>query len=377
MKVALFTDTYLPQINGVSKTIHRLRNYLFNKNIDNILLMPELHLLNNEKEVYYFRSLQLPFYPDLRLALPIKKEVDPILNKYKPDVIHVVTEFSMGLSGLKWAKRHDVPIISSYHTNFAYYAKYYNYQFLSNLLWQYLVWFHNQCEINFCPSSDTLHLLSSKGINNLAIWGRGVDIKLFNPAKKNYDLRKYFNLNDDILLLYVGRIAPEKDLNVLFDAFKIVKNMYHNIKLIIAGNGPLIQNLKELEIPGIIFTGELDQEKLAPLYASCDIFVFPSTTETYGNVILEAMASGLPVVAPYCGGIKENLENGVNGLSHNPHDSNDLAQKILELIYDKNKRYYMSIKAREHAKSMTWENVLSVVLEGYYNTITSSKIKFA
>lgn len=378
MKVAFFTDTYLPQINGVSKTIARLRNYLFNRGIESIVLMPDTGITNNDETVHCFKSLQLPFYPELRLAIPWEREVEAILSKFQPDIIHLVTEFTMGYAGLRWAKKHNVLIISSYHTNFADYAAYYNYPFLSQILWNYLVWFHNQCSLNLCPSNDTLETLKTKGMKNLSLWGRGIDGRLFNPSKKSDELRKKYKVaHEDIMLLYVGRLAPEKDLNVLVDAFKIVKKEYSNVKLIIAGDGPSRQGIEALNIPDIILTGELNQEELAPLYASCDIFTFPSTSETYGNVVLEAMACGAPVVAPLCGGIKENLKNGFNGLSHKPHDAKDMAKAIIKLIDDEKLRSLIGIQARIHAESRTWDQVLSVVVEGYYSNINKPKTKLA
>lgn len=378
MRVAFFSDTYLPQINGVSKTIARLRNYLRSNGIESIVLIPETGIRNNDKEVYCFRSYRLPFYPELKLAIPTEKEVNIILSKFQPDIVHLVTEFTMGYSGLRWAQRNNIPIASSYHTNFADYAAYYNYPFLSHLFWYYLIWFHNQSHINFCPSHETLEILKSKGINNLLIWGRGVDGEFFNPFKRKPEFRKNFGINaDEIALLYVGRIAPEKSIDILFDAFKIVKKIFSNIKLIIAGSGPSESFYKSLNIPDIIFTGELDQEKLSILYASSDIFTFPSTSETYGNVVLEAMSSGLPVVAPFCGGIKENLKDGFNGISYKSNSPEDMANAIIKLINNKNMRKIFSINARKHAETRIWNQTMSVVLKGYYNCINNTKVKLA
>ncbi len=175
------------------------------------------------------------------------------------------------------------------------------------------------------------------------------------------------------MLLYAGRLAPEKNLDVLTNAYSQVKRYYPHTKLVIAGDGPLASKLMQEAPHGVIFTGKLSEEELAVYYASGDIFTFPSTSETYGNVVLEAMASGLPVVAPMCGGIGENLQPGINGLDFRPHNSQDMAKAIIKLIEDEELQRQMRQNARRHAEGRTWDHAFAPLLEGYYNSMAAKQ----
>lgn len=374
MRIAFFTDTYLPQVNGVTRTINRLRSFLAERRIDSIVLAPEDPRGISQEGLFVFKSIALPFYPELRLGIPWDFQVDNIMSKFRPDVVHLVTEYTIGLAGLKWAQKTQTPIVASYHTNFPEYLMYYNLPFLSEAAWHYLSWFHNQCRLNFCPSDVTKDVLVSRGFQNVEVWGRGVDTGLFSPSKKDMALRqKYCGGKDCLLLLYAGRLAPEKDLHVLVKAFEKIKRQFPDTKLVMVGEGPLAQKLKQESCRDVIFTGELGQKELAVHYASCDIFAFPSASETYGNAVLEAMASGIPVVAPLRGGVKENLYPGFNGLDFKPHDAAEMARAIMRLIKYGDVRRQMGQNARHHAESRTWGKAFAPLLEGYYAMAAESR----
>lgn len=365
MRVAIFTDTFLPQVNGVARTIGRLAVELTKRNIDYLILAPETGLSGQEYNVHFSPGLQFPFYPECRLAVPGLGDLSARLEEFSPDVVHLVTEFSMGLCGLKYAQSKGLPIVSSYHTNIPQYLSYYGFSFLSEAAWKYMRWFHNQCPVNFCPSEDSMKLLVKNGILNLDIWGRGVDTKLFNPARQDPAFKKHLGADGKTVLLYVGRLAAEKDLDILMSAFRQVNLSGRNAHLVITGSGPLEESLKHEANENITFTGYLSGEELAVAYASSDIFVFPSTTETFGNVVLEAMASGLPVVGAYSGGVRDNLIDNYNGLACRPRHAGDMANAIKKLIADTGLAKELSVQARRHALEKSWDSAMQKIIRGY------------
>ncbi|KAB3535742.1 glycosyltransferase family 1 protein [Alkaliphilus pronyensis] len=369
MKIAIFTDTYTPQINGVTKTLKKLKDYMDKNGIEYKFFVPAEGNPLETKETISFYSIRFLFYPECKIALPRYGEVKNALDDFKPDIIHIVTPFSVGLKGLKYARENNIPLVSSYHTNFVEYFKFYNLQILENICWSYFNWFHSFCEINFCPSMDTLNKLDRKGIGNLKIWDRGIESDEFSPIKYNKDLRERYVSPNVKLLLYVGRIAPEKELDVLLKAVQILSKKDIPFKLLMVGDGPLYNELKAQNIKNVIFDGYKFGSELQEIYGSSDIFVFPSSTETYGNVILEAMSSGLPVVAPFEGGIKENLKNGNNGLVFNKEDSIDMANKIEMLLKDEKLRVSLANNAREHAMSKSWNKVFQKLFKNYKSVI--------
>jgi len=370
LKLAIFTDTYLPQVNGVSRTIARISSHLQKQNIPCLIFAPECGPLPEDcKNVHTFSAFDLPFYPECKIALPSYPVVREILDSFKPDLVHLVTEFSLGLCGLKYAKDHRLPAVASYTTNFPQYLAYYKVGFLKNWAWRYLRWFHNQCRLNYCPSPAIQSLLMKKGFHNLTVWGRGIDTGLFSPDKKSEFLKKLAP-GKNLFFLYVGRLAPEKDLDVLFNAWRTVSGRLPGAQLVITGDGPLAGELKEKNVDGVVFTGYRHGEELSTIYASSDIFVFPSTTETFGNVVLEAMAAGLPVVGPAAGGVKNLLVDGHNGLACRPRNHHDMAAAMLKLARHDELRAQIGSRARQYAIERSWENLLRSLVESYRAVIT-------
>lgn len=379
MRVAIFTDTFVPQVNGVARNTGMLAEALEARDIPCIVLSPDTGLkIGQVYDLYFSHGFNFPFYPECKIALPNYPEIRRRLDLFRPDLVHLVTEFPMGLCGLRYASRTGIPAVGSYHTNLPQYLSYYGLSFFSAWTWKYLRWFHNRCVINYCPSESSRKLLEDKGFRNLDILGSGVDTLLFSPEKR----REYFRTRagsgkSGTVLLYVGRLAPEKDLDVLMKAYVILRKKYRDIRLVITGDGPMAAELKRDAPPGVTFTGYLHGEELSAAYASGDIFIFPSTTETYGNVIIEAMASGLPVVAPYSGGIKENLVHRHNGLACRPRSVSDMVEAVILLKENPGLRKTLSEQARNHALARSWESVFNGVVDGYYNALSGSARKIA
>ncbi len=373
MRLAIFTDTFMPQVNGVSQALDKLVSYLRKNNLPTIIFAPGQNALQFENyNLCSISSFNMPVYPEYKVGLPRYDLVSKKLKEFAPDLIHLATPFTIGLCGLKLAKKMSIPCIASYHTDFPGYLNYYRLGVLKRLSWQYIKWFHNQCSSNFCPSSESQKALKVNGINKVKIWGNGVDSELFNPKKFNLTLRSKYVPEDKIAFLYVGRLAPEKNLNMLLKSFKQVNASYPEAHLVITGDGPSYNYLKKEAPQGVSFTGYLLGNDLAEIYASCDVFVFPSATETYGLVILEAMASELPVIAAYAGGVKENIIHNYNGLACIPLDQNDLTSKMKTIISDTTLRDKLSQNARHYATQKSWDHIFNDMVMNYH-TIVSQK----
>ena len=373
MRIAIFTDTYEPQVNGVTKTLKKLKYYMEENTIEYKFFVPAEGLPLHSEETISIYSMKFHLYPECKIALPRYGEIKNTLDKFKPDLIHIITPFPVGLMGLKYARENNIPIVSSYHTNFSEYFKYYKLQFLEKIYWSYFNWFHSFCEINFCPSNDTLTKLRKNGIGNLKIWDRGIESEQFSPSHYNEEVRKKYTSTQGKLLLYVGRLAPEKELDVLIDAVKILNDKDISLNLLVVGEGPQYKELKSLNISNVIFAGYKFGVELQEIYASSDLFVFPSSTETYGNVILEAMSSGLPVVAVNEGGVKENLIHMKNGLAFKTGSAIDMADKIEELLSNDQLMKELSINAREHSLKRSWNNVFDNLFKDYQTVIEGSQ----
>lgn len=376
MKVAIFTDTFQPQVNGVARTVGRITSFLESRKLPCLVFAPDgaCDHQNHQEHVYTFPSFDLPFYPECKIALPNTAQMKEVLSAFQPDIIHVVTEFSLGFCGLKYARDHGIPVVASYTTNFPQYLNYYKAGFLEKWAWQYLRWFHNQCQLTYCPSPAIKSMLAKKGFFNLDTWGRGIDTELFSPVKRRDALRKLAP-GKKLYFLYVGRLALEKDLDVLLKAWKIVEATMPEAQLIITGNGPIMEELKQTAGPEVIFTGYLHGEELAIVYASSDAFVFPSTTETFGNVVLEAMASGLPVIAPASGGVKNLLMDGNNGIACRPRNYLDMASAIIKIGQNDQLRKELGNQALRYAREQKWDGVLHPLMESYEKVVHSYQSK--
>ena len=376
MKIAYFTDTYLPQINGVTNTLKKLSDYLDDKSIDCMFFCPEYPegITDGEDKLKRFKSVKFPLYPECRLSIPFYTNVCKIANSFKPDIIHLVTEMGIGLRGLQYARQHNIPLVSSFHTNFDVYLKYYNLEYLEDFAWGFFRWFHNFSLANFCPSNDTRETLEQRGIKNVKIWSRGIDADKFNPALKNKDLRKSFNARKKPLFLYVGRVAAEKDLDILTESINNVNRLYpKKSEFVIVGDGPYTNEMKKDLPENVHFTGYKKGKELHEIYATCDAFVFPSSTETFGNVVLEAMASGLPVIAVNSGGVKDSVKDGYNGIMCEPRDAGSFTKGVGAFIENPGLFDVMGKNARDFALTKSWDSIFSTLVSDYTEVVEQCK----
>lgn len=385
MRVAYFTDTFLPQINGVTNTLDKLGKYLHQRNINHLFLAPHypgpsskshLHLLHENSNVIRFKSVPFPLYPECRLSIPLYSNMKNILDEFQPTLIHLTDPLGIGLSGLRYARERNIPIVTSFHTNFDVYLKYYKMDYLEDTIWGFFKWFHNFSQVNFCPSKDTFEVLKQKGIRNLKIWSRGVDTEKYNPIHKNESLRKELGLGSEKLFLYVGRVSAEKDLDILMESIKRIYNTYPGkASFIITGDGPLLSDLKASAPKNVVFTGYRGGNDLASLYASCDAFVFPSSTETFGNVVLEALASGLPVIGVNSGGVKDSIKHNHNGILCAPRDIESFSNGILRLIEEDSLLSSLSYNAREYTLKKSWDHIFKTLISDYEEVLLQNTVQ--
>lgn len=372
MKIALFTDTLRPQINGLTNTIEQITDYFDKNGIEYKIYAPKYGGEDNDLVTERFYSFKFFLYPECRLALPNFFQISSSLTEFQPDIIHIMTEFSMGLAGLHFGKKFKIPTISNYTTNFSQYAEYYKFDFLKEPIWNYMRWFHNQNHITLCPSRETEILLNEHDIDNTSIFSRGIDSKRFNPSYRNDVLRKTLGIDDKIAFLYVGRISQEKDIGVLANSYKQIKNKYPKAAMVITGEGPYLDECKDLFPEDTIFTGFLKGKQLSEIYASCDVFVCPSCTETFGNVVLEAMASGLAVIGADAGGIKETLKHGDNGLKFEAKNTDHLFKCMESYIIDEGLKSTITNQGLLFAKNRTWDSIIDGLYNIYCDIINSN-----
>lgn len=380
MRVAIFTDTYLPEVNGVTHTLGLLKDALQKNGHHCMILAPEYTRAKHKDDlsVWRFKSIPFPLYSECRLSIPVYGPLASKVDRFKPDIIHIVTPLGIGHAGARYAKERNLPAVASFHTNFDVYLKYYNMQHFEKYLWAFFKIFHNQFITNFCPSQDTLNSLANHGIENLAIWSRGIDTQTFSPLKRSayfYDQFRRRSHDKKIKCLYAGRIALEKDLDILFESIQLVNQTHQQqVEFFIVGDGPERLRLQESAPDNVYFTGFLSGNQLTAAYASADLFTFASSTETLGNVVLEAMASALPVIAVSAGGILDNVVSDYNGILCPPRDAQSFSQAIVGLVDDPAKRQQLAKQALDSVQTKTWDYVFKQLFADYQRAIDTCDV---
>lgn len=318
-------------------------------------------------------SVPFPPYPDIRLVAPLYRQVSAVLREFRPDVVHCQTEFVVGRLGQIAAARHGIPSVSSYHTDFSRYTEAYGVGKLRRVVSRYIGRFHRRSRRVYTPSESASEDLGRMGVRNVEVWGRGVDERQFAPTKWDRALREQLGVHDDFVFLHVGRLAPEKNVELVLEAFQIFRDANPTVrsKLIVAGDGPSLDSLFARGGKGIRFLGNLERRIVLPLlYASADAFVYSSETETLGLVILEAMASGVPVIATPAGGIAANLRHEQNGLAFPPGDAKAMAEAMARIVTDSALRKRLATGARAWAEGHSWNAELDRLDASYREVLT-------
>lgn len=368
MRLALFTDTYAPTVNGVSRTLERLVAQAGSRGHEVALVSTRVsdEPAPGTAVHHQVAGIPAPVYPELQLARTLDRGGRRKLDGFAPDLVHVATESTVGWSGARWALGRGIPLVTSFHTNFPEYAQGYGLGLFENAVWRYLRWFHGRARLSFCPSNATREALQARGFHpRWHVWSRGVDTDFFSPERRREEVRQELAPGAQTILLYVGRLASEKQCALAIDAFEQVRRRVSGVALVFVGDGPERSALEGRQVPGVHFAGYRTGLPLAEAYAAGDIFVFPSDTETFGNVVTEALASGLPVVAADRGGVRDTVIPGETGIRCTPRDAESFAQGLLTLLSDAALREQLRAGARRAALARSWDSAFDVLFDGY------------
>jgi len=369
LHITLISETFPPEINGVANTLGRLCEGLRARGHQVELVRPRQagdSQRSTDDALLLCRGWPLPGYPGLQWG---QSSMHKLLRRWKrqrPDVLYIATEGPLGLSALRAARRLGIAVVSGFHTNFQQYTSQYGLGLLTRMLTHYLRWFHNRSAMTLVPSVSQRLELERRHFERLALLSRGVDSQLFHPSKRQSALREQWGLSDtDIAVIHVGRLAPEKNLGLLKRCFDTLRETYpqRHLKLIVVGDGPQRSTL-EKEMPEAIFCGAQRGEALAAHYASGDLFVFPSLTETFGNVVLEALASGLGVVAYDQAAAAQHIRHGYNGVSAMPGDEQAFCEAAAWLLEEEERLRCVRLNARQHGSRQGWGAIIEQ-FEGY------------
>jgi phosphatidylinositol alpha 1,6-mannosyltransferase len=369
MRIALFSEVYWPMVSGVGVTLLRLTDALHARGHQVRVYSATYELppgVSDRPEVH--RSPSVPFflYPDVQWAFPRLREVVEDLEAFRPDVVHVATEFSLGIAGVKAARQLGLPIIASAHTDYDQYAARYGVTWALRAGWHYLRWFYGQASRVLCPSGIYEEAVHRHGVTHTGLWSRGVDPDVFSPRFRSESYRAALGARpDDLVVTYIGRIAREKNLGLLLEAWESLARERAGAQLVLVGRGPLEDDIRRREIPGVHVTGLLLGEALSAAYASADVFAFPSRTETFGNSLLEAMGSGLPALAAAGGGVLEFAEHGRNAWLVEPDSATAIEDGLRRLLADAALRRRLAEGAIATARARGWDEVYERLLEDY------------
>ncbi|MDR2143770.1 MAG: glycosyltransferase family 1 protein [Treponema sp.] len=397
MKIAYFTDTFMPELNGVTNTLSKLQTWLDKKDIQYAFFAPDYNrncrtenagpnskpadvpavrapAVFQQKKIHRFRGIKTSLSPESCLAFPRRREVFDLCDEFKPDLVHVVTELGIGYKGLKYARSRGLPLVMSYHTDYCKYLGFFHLDFLKPLLEKYLSWFYRFAHRILAPSRHTVEQLFQRRYRNLGIWSRGIDAEKFNPRFRSHKWRKEHGIDGKFVFLYVGRLSPEKGLDMLLHAIEEIETRFPGqAAFVFTGGGPYEENIRRKNFPGVVLTGFKTGRELSRIYASCDCFAFPSGTETFGNAPLEAIASGLPVAGIAAGGVTEFLFHGKNALLCADGDQKTFTENLIAIMETKTLRRELAENGRRFARSRTWDRIFDDLFAVYRDLVTDKQ----
>ncbi|WP_248918715.1 glycosyltransferase family 4 protein [Pseudomonas entomophila] len=369
LRITLVSETFPPEINGVANTLGRLGDGLRQRGHQVEIVRPRQPSDTTDtpdETLLLCRGWPLPGYPGLQWGEVSMHRLLRRWRRQRPDVLYIATEGPLGLSALRAARRLEIAVVSGFHTNFPQYSGQYGLGLLARMLTHYLRWFHRRTDVTLVPSASQRLELERRGFERLGLMARGVDAGLFNPARRSQALRDQWGLGvDDIAVLHVGRLAPEKNLALLRPCMEALRKSYpqKRLRLIVVGDGPQRASLEQ-HLPEAVFCGTQRGEALAEHYASGDLFLFPSLTETFGNVVLEALASGLAVVAYDEAAAAQHIRHGHSGALAMPGDQAAFIDAACWLLEEGETLRRVRLNARQHARRQGWPAIVEQ-FEGY------------
>jgi phosphatidylinositol alpha 1,6-mannosyltransferase len=370
-RIALFTGNYHHIPDGVSLTLNRLVRHLEARGDRVLVFGPTVDEppMEHAGTLVPVPSVPMPGRPEYQISYRFPKDVQERVEAFRPDLVHIATPDWLGFRALQWARRSGVPVVTSYHTHFPSYLGYYHLGAFEGALWAYTRWFYNRCAQVYVPSWPMADELRRHGVRApLKLWARGVELDRFGPEQRSAAWREAQGYTpDEVVVAFVSRLVVEKGLDVYADVVSGMQARGLKARALVVGEGPAREMVRE-KLPRAVFTGHLDGDELATAYASADVFLFPSETETFGNVTLEALASGLPVVAADAAGSRMLVDDGVTGRLCPPRDTDAFLAATAELVSDPALRARMGAAAREAARAYAWPAVLDRIV-GYYGEV--------
>ena len=362
MHIAMVTETYPPEVNGVARTVALMAEGLCARGHSVQLVRPRqsradrAHCAHGYDEVLR-PGLPIPRYTQLKMGLPSGGALTRAWHERRPDVVHIATEGPLGWSALSAARRLGLPVATDFHTNFHAYSRHYGAAWLARPVAAVLRRFHNRADCTMVPTDEMAADLGRLGFERLRVVGRGVNARTFSPERRRGELRARWGAGaDDIVALCVSRFAPEKNFPLILEAYDAMRRAAPSTRLVLVGDGPLEQELRAAGT-GSVIAGRLVNGELSAHYASADVFLFPSLTETFGNVTLEAMASGLAVVAYRTAAARAHIEDGVSGLLAEPGDRAGFMAHAVSLAREPRLARELGRAARAAAAPISWERI--------------------
>ena len=371
IRLAVFSDTWLPQVNGVTRTLDRLVKAVRARGGEARAYTTTDPGALDDAGIVRYPSRPFWAYPQLQLARPDKAWAVRELSDWKPTLVHASTPFGLGLSGRAAARALTLPFVTSYHTSLSAYAKFYHLGVFAGPGWAFLRWFHNSGLRTYCPTHAIEQELVARDFTGMRIWSRGIDADRYSPAFRSRELRAELGISDDTFLVtYIGRIALEKGLDTLVKGMHdvVARAGTRKIAFALAGDGPYDATCRREAPAGTHFVGMISGDRLSAFYASGDLFVFPSVTDTFGNVLLEAMASGLPILGAESGPTKELLASG-RGALFPEADAGGLATEMLALADDPSRRARMRDAGLGYARARSWDTIFDDLVLDYRDAI--------
>lgn len=377
MKIALYAGTYVKDKDGAVRTMYQLVASFLKAGHEVVVWSPDASAADGRQEkITVMPSVPIPLYPDYKLGF-YTASTEKQLDAFGPDIVQISTPDIIGNRFLKYARERGLPVVSVYHTDFPSYLAYYRLGFAENFVWKYLRKFYNVCDALFVPTAEMKTRLESRGIQNVEIWGRGIDRGLFNPARRSAAVREAWRAGEKTVIAYAGRFVWYKDIRVVMEVYDGFSRSGHadDVLFVMIGSGPEEGELRR-RMPNAVFPGYLVGNELPEAYASSDLFLFPSTTEAFGNVVLEGFSSGLPAVVSDMGGCQELVRRSDGGFIAESGNHEQFFNYCMQLISDRGLYSSKRQNGLDFAEKMSWPVINAALIERYEEIIkTKAKVK--